>query len=158
MCSSDLYSRQDWGWSKGKGREDWQSEKLLRMVRELMPGIVLNDRTEIDQDIKTPEQYQPRSWLRVDGKPVVWEACQTLNGSWGYDRDNLDWKPPVMLIRMLVDSVSKGGNMLLNVGTTARGEFDPRALRTLREIGAWMRGHGRSIYGATQSEFEPPPD
>ncbi|OGG56850.1 MAG: alpha-L-fucosidase [Candidatus Handelsmanbacteria bacterium RIFCSPLOWO2_12_FULL_64_10] len=152
------YSRRDWGWSKGKGKEDWQSEKLIRMVRELMPDIILNDRTEIDQDIKTPEQYQPRSWLRVNGRPVIWEACQTLNGSWGYDRDNLDWKPPDMLVRMLVDAVSKGGNMLLNVGPTARGEFDPRALRILKEIGEWMRLHNRSIYGATQSEFTPPPD
>ena len=63
-----------------------------------------------------------------------------------------------MLVRMVVDSVSKGGNVLLNVGPTARGEFDPRALRTLSEIGAWMRLHGRSIYGATQSEFKAPED
>ena len=89
---------------------------------------------------------------------MVWEACQTLNGSWGYDRDNLDWKPVDMLIRMLVDSVSKGGNLLLNVGPTGRGAFDARALATLEGIGEWMRLHGRSIYGATQSEFQAPPD
>ncbi len=152
------YTRHDWGWAKGKGKEDWQSEKLVGMVRELMPDIILNDRSEIDQDIKTPEQYQPRAWLHVNGRPVIWEACQTLNGSWGYDRDNLDWKSPDMLVRMLVDSVSKGGNVLLNVGPTARGEFDPRALGVLEEIGEWMRQHGRSIYGATQSEFKAPED
>jgi alpha-L-fucosidase len=152
------YSGRDYGWSHGKGKEDWQSERLMQMVRELQPGIVVNDRLEIGGDLKTPEQYQPRGWLEVDGQPVVWEACQTLNGSWGYDRDNLDWKPVDMLVRMLVDSVSKGGNLLLNVGPTARGEFDPRAQETLRGIGAWMRQHGRSIYGCTQSEFTPPPD
>lgn len=152
------YSQRDWGWSRGKGKADWQSEELVRVVRELQPDILINNRSEMPGDFHTPEQYQPRGWVQVDGKPVVWEACQTLNGSWGYDRDNLDWKPVDMLIRMLIDSVSKGGNLLLNVGPTARGEFDPRAMATLEGIGAWMRLHGRSIYGATQSDFEPPPD
>ena len=75
----------------------------------------------------------------VDGKPVVWEACQTLNGSWGYDRDNLDWKPVDMLVRMLVDSVSKGGNLLLNVGPDCPRRVRAQALDRLRGIGEWMR-------------------
>jgi alpha-L-fucosidase len=152
------YPGSDWGWSKGKGKDDWDSERLMAMVRELQPGIVVNDRLEIGGDLKTPEQYQPREWVKVDGRPVVWEACQTLNGSWGYDRDNLDWKPVSMLVQMLVDSVSKGGNLLLNVGPTARGEFDPRAQETLRGLGEWMRLHDRSIIGATASDLIPPPD
>jgi len=152
------YSTMDWGWSRGKGKDDWQSEKLIATVRELQPGIIVNDRLEIGGDIKTPEQYQPRGWLEVDGRPVVWEACQTFNGSWGYDRDNLDWKPVDLLVRMLVDTVSKGGNLLLNVGPNARGEFEPQALERLRGLGAWMRLHNRSIYGCTASDFTPPPD
>ncbi len=141
-----------------KGKDEWQSEKLMTMVRELMPGIIVNDRMGIGGDIKTPEQVQPREWVAVDGKPAVWEACQTLNGSWGYDRDNLDWKSVDMLVQMLVDTVSKGGNLLLNVGPTARGNFDPRAIETLSSIGEWMKLHHRSIYGASQSEFEAPRD
>jgi alpha-L-fucosidase len=154
------YPDLDWGWSRGKGRRDWQSEKLLAMVRELQPGIIVNDRLNLEQggDFKTPEQYQPRAWMEVDGQRVIWEACQTLNGSWGYDRDNLDWKPTELLVRMLVDTVSKGGNLLLNVGPNARGEFEPRAIERLRGIGEWMRLHGRSIYGCTASDFTPPPD
>jgi alpha-L-fucosidase len=62
------------------------------------------------------------------------------------------------MVRMLVDGVSKDGNMLLNVGPTARGEFDPRAIDSLRGLGEWMRLHGRSIYGAGPSAFTPPPD
>jgi alpha-L-fucosidase len=89
---------------------------------------------------------------------VTWEACQTLNGSWGYDRDNLDWKSPESLVKLLIDSVSKGGNVLLNVGPTARGEFDPRARGTLASIGEWMRLHNRSIIGADASDLIPPPD
>jgi len=130
----------------------------MAMVRELQPGIIVNDRLEIGGDFKTPEQYQPRGWMEVNGKPVVWEACQTLNGSWGYDRDNLDWKPAEMLVQMLVDTVSKGGNLLLNVGPNAHGEFEPRAIERLRGIGEWMRLHDRSIYACTASDFTPPPD
>jgi alpha-L-fucosidase len=147
------------GTPSGKGRDDWRSEELLAMVRQLQPGILVNDRLDLDDpDFVTPEQYQPSEPMRRNGVPVPWEACQTLNGSWGYDRDNLDWKSPDLLVRMLVDSVSKDGNLLLNVGPTGRGEFDPRALATLAQIGEWMRLHGRSVYGAGPSEFAAPPD
>lgn len=143
-----------------KSREDWDSEALVKLVRELQPEIILNDRIDLPEsaDFVTPEQYQPRQWPTRNGERVVWEACQTLNGSWGYHRDNLDWKDPELLVQMLADSVSKGGNVLLNVGPTGRGEFDPRARATLAEIGEWVRVHGRSMYGATASEFEAPVD
>ena len=154
------YSWRDWGWSKGKGADDWGAHELLEMVRDLQPNVLVNNRSEVRQDFFTPEQYQPRAWMHVDGAPVMWEACQTLNGSWGYDRDNLDWKSPGMLIRMLADGVSKGGNLLLNVGPTARGEFDPRARATLAAVGSWMHHHARAIRGCTQApaDLPAPPD
>jgi alpha-L-fucosidase len=143
-----------------KGKEAWHSEALVKLVRELQPGIILNDRLNIDQDLKTPEQYQPREWVTVGGKPVLWEACQTFSGSWGYYRDEYTWKSVEMLVQMLADTVSKGGNLLLNVGPTGRGEFDQRALDRLRGMGQWMKRHGRSIYGCTQAprEFACPQD
>ena len=149
------YSDRVWG---GKGKDDWGSEELMNMVRELQPGIIVNDRLEIGGDLKTPEQYQPASWPEVKGERTLWEACQTLNGSWGYDRDNLDWKPVGMLVRMLVDTVSKGGNLLLNVGPNARGELESRALESLRGLGDWMRLHERAIRGCTASDLTPPSD
>jgi alpha-L-fucosidase len=154
------YADRDWGWSKGKGRDAWRSEELLAMTRQLQPGVIVNDRLDLPEggDVKTPEQYQPRGWMAVDGQPVVWEACQTFSGSWGYYRDECTWKPVEMLVQMLVDTVSKGGNLLLNVGPNARGELDPRALARLRGIGEWMRLHGRAIYGCTASDLTPPPD
>jgi alpha-L-fucosidase len=144
----------------GKGRNEWQSEKLIELVRELQPQIILNDRLEIDQDIKTPEQFQPREWVRINGERVVWEACQTFSGSWGYHRDEESWKSLPQVIQMLIDTVSKGGNLLLNVGPTGRGEFDERALDRLAGLGEWMRRHSRSIYGCTQApaEFQTPQD
>jgi len=136
---------------KGKGKDEWRSEKLIKLVRSLQPRIILNDRLQIDQDVKTPEQFVPRAWVRVDGKPVVWEACHTFSGSWGYHRDEESWKSVDQLVKMLIDCVSRGGNLLLNVGPTARGEFDRRALDRLAGIGEWMKRHGRAIYGCTQA-------
>ena len=135
----------------GKGREEWQSEKLIALARRLQPGILINDRLRIDQDIKTPEQLVPREWVRVDGKPVVWEACHTVAGAWGYDRDGSRWKSTTQLISLLIECVSKGGNLLLNVGPTGRGEIDERSLERLEGIGRWMHRHGRSVYGCTQA-------
>jgi alpha-L-fucosidase len=162
------YSHQDFGWSKGKGKDDWDSERLLAMVRELQPEALVTDRLEIPGDFATPEQYQPVAPPTQDGKPVPWEAWQTMSGaieegvprsaSWGYHRDNLDWKPVGMLVRMLVDTVSKGGNLLLNVGPTARGELDAKSIERLRGIGEWMRLHSKAIRGCGASNFRPPPD
>ena len=150
---------------EGKGRNDWQSEKLLKMVRQLQPHILVNDRLDLNDvpggwDFKTPEQFMVRQWMKVDGKPVLWETNQTFSGSWGYHRDEATWKSPEQLIEMLIDTVSKGGNFLLNVGPTARGEFEERAMDRLSGIGKWMRHHSRSIYGCTQApeEFKAPED
>jgi alpha-L-fucosidase len=146
---------------RGKGRDDWQSEQLLRMVRELQPGILVNNRLDLPPgqvDFHTPEQFQPREWLHVEGKPVVWEACQTFSGSWGYYRDEESWKSPEQLIQMLVNSVSAGGNLLMNVGPTARGTLDGRALDALAVYRDWLRDHARAIYGCTQSAFTAPSD
>lgn len=155
------YPGRDYKGMPGKGREDWQSEKLLKMVRELQPHIIVDNRLDLPAelaDIHTPEQFQPRGWVHVDGKPVVWETCQTFSGSWGYYRDEYTWKSPEQLIQMLVNSVSCGGNLLMNVGPTARGTFDQRALDALGVYRDWMRVHARSIYGCTQSEHVAPPD
>lgn len=143
----------------GKGRDDWNSEELVRLTRELQPDILVDDRLDLldvdgGWDYRTPEQFMPRAWpVDENGKKVVWETCQTFSGSWGYHRDESSWKSVDQLLRMLIEVVSKGGNLLLNVGPTGRGEFDDRALDRLRGIGEWMRRHGRSIYGCTA-----PPD
>jgi alpha-L-fucosidase len=142
----------------GKGAAEWRSEELLAAVRELQPCALVNDRLGIPGDFVTPEQVQPAGPVERDGRPVPWEACQTLNGSWGYDRDNRDFKTAGQVIRMLVDGVSKDGNLLLNVGPTGRGRFDPEARRILGEVGGWMALHERSIRGCGASEHVPPRD
>ncbi|AWW32725.1 alpha-L-fucosidase [Echinicola strongylocentroti] len=147
----------------GKGKDDWGSVELLKMVRELQPGILVNDRLDLKDyeggwDFTTPEQFKVEKWPEIDGEKIPWETCQTFSGSWGYYRDEHTWKDNKQLLVLLIESVSKGGNILLNVGPTARGTFDYRADEALEEMGEWMKFNSRSIYGCTQApdEFEAP--
>ncbi|SCW86027.1 alpha-L-fucosidase [Rhizobium mongolense subsp. loessense] len=145
----------------GKGQKDWESESLVRLVRELAPDTIINNRLDLADlvpDIVTPEQYVPRAWPERDGKRMTWEACHTFSGSWGYHRDEDSWKSPEQLIQLLIGSVAMGGNLLMNVGPTARGTLDHRAKAALSAYEEWIALHGRSIYGCTQSEFSAPLD
>lgn len=143
-------------WMKGKGKDDWEAEKLLKTARALQPHIIIDNRTQIEQDIWTPEQYQPMEWIRhkETGELLTWEACQTFSGSWGYHRDEQTWKSPEMLIDMLINTVCIGGNLLMNVGPTSRGYFDYRAEKALKVYADWMKYNSRSIYGCTMAEPE----
>lgn len=143
----------------GKGCDDWQSEELVKLIRKLQPKVMLTDRLDLNDqpiDFKTPEQTQPRDWVTVNGQKVVWEACQTLSDSWGYHRGEQSYRTVEQLLQTLIDCVSKGGNLLLNVGPTARGEIDERALDRLSGIGRWMKRHARSIYGCTAAPSDIP--
>jgi alpha-L-fucosidase len=140
----------------GKGRTDWDSENLLKLARSLQPGIIVDDRLDLRDveggfDFTTPEQVKVTEWPQVNGKRVPWETCQTFSGSWGYYRDETTWKSPAQLIELLIESVSKGGNLLLNVGPTARGSFDNRAQERLEAMGEWMKFNSRSIYNCTEA-------
>ncbi len=143
----------------GKGRADWDSENLLKLARSLQPGIIVDDRLDLGDveggwDFISPEQVKVAKWPEINGKRVPWETCQTFSGSWGYYRDETSWKSPAQLLDLLIESVSKGGNLLLNVGPTARGVFDYRAQDRLKSIGEWMKYNSRSIYGCTEAPEE----
>lgn len=143
-------------WMKGKGKDDWEAEKLISLVRSLQPEIIINNRTEIDQDIVTPEQVGVEEWPKdkETGEKLVWEACHTLSGSWGYHRDETSWKSPEMLVSLLVKIVSRGGNLIMNVGPTARGFLDYRAEDALKVYGEWMKYNCKSIYNCTMADPE----
>jgi alpha-L-fucosidase len=146
----------------GKGRKDWQSVELLSLVRRLQPEIVVSNRLDLDDliagvpDVMTPEQYTPRTPPRFKGREATWEVCHTFSGSWGYYRDEESWKSPEQLVKLLIDSVALGGNLLMNVGPTGRGTFDQRAIDALEVYGDWLRLHGRAVYGAGRSSFTAP--
>ena len=124
-------------------------------MRRLQPGIIVNDRLGLKDgdygDFVTPEQQVQKKWVERDGKRVPWEMCQTFSGSWGYHRDEKTWKSTKDVLRILVQCVSHGGNLILNVGPTGRGEFDYRACERLDAVGEWMKRNSRSIYSCTEA-------
>jgi len=139
-----------------EGHPDWDAKELLKLTRTLQPGIIVNDRLDLNDiwggwDIKTPEQFKMDKCVEWNGKKVHWETCYTFSGSWGYYRDETSWKSPAQLLELLIETVSKGGNLLLNVGPTARGEFDYRAKDRLNAMGEWMHFNSRAIYECTEA-------
>ncbi|MBO7215296.1 MAG: alpha-L-fucosidase [Clostridia bacterium] len=140
----------------GKTKEDWESEKLMALIRSLQPDIVINNRLDIEGDTVTPEQSATMKWPthKETGEYLTWEVCHTFSGSWGYFRDEMTWKSPKMLIDTLVKMVAYGGNLLMNVGPTSRGLFDHRADEALQVYADWMKYNSRSIYGCTMAEPE----
>lgn len=142
---------------QGKGADFWQSERLLARITELAPDMLVNDRLDVpgSEDFITPEEVQPSRDI-VNGDLQLWEACRTLNGSWGYAPTYQNWLDAGQVLRLLIDSVSKGGNLLLNVGPTGRGDIEKRAALLLGEVGEWMDVHESSIRGAGVSSILAP--
>ena len=153
--------------------ETWKATELVRMVRGYWPDVLIDDRlegsgsgrgslytdtpSEYSGDFACPEQIIPPGGVRnVCGKPILWEACITMNGNWGYHATDKNFKPSDMLIKKLVECVSKGGNMLLNVGPDAKGNIPPESLKILAEIGEWMDKNSESIYGCGYADIPKP--
>ena len=128
-----------------------RAQRIAETVRSLRPGIIMNNRLGrgIPGDIQTPEQTIPPAGLPGQD----WETCQTINHSWEYTHYDRDWKPPTALVRELIDTVSKGGNYLLNIGPKPDGTVPQSNIDILRAIGGWMQVHSASIYGTTASPF-----
>jgi alpha-L-fucosidase len=149
----------DGPWWGAKGRDDYGSAELFAMVRELSPHTLINDRLDLPQgtDYISPEELTVHEPPIYQGEPVVWETARTLNGIWGYAPYLYpDWFDARGVASLLIDAVSKGGNLLLNVGPTARGEFDRRSTDVLLAVGEWTRRHADTIYGAGPSTFPAP--
>ena len=138
------------------------------------PGILIDNRLEgsgseqgslmtgdplpYHGDFACPEQIiPPRGLVDAKGKDVVWEACVTMNNHWGYCRTDGYFKPASMVIKKLVECVSKGGNLLLNVGPDARGRIPDESVKILKEVGRWMERNSESVYGCGKSTL-PKPD
>lgn len=144
--------------------EKWRASELIRMVRSYQPDVIIDNRLEgsgenhgsiatgsplpYSGDFASPEQIiPPEGVVDEKGEPIPWELCATMNNHWGYCNFDYAYKSPQMLIRKLVECVSKGGNMILNVGPDAKGKIPPQSVEILEKIGDWMKRNGESIYG-----------
>ena len=121
--------------------EGWESEKMNKMVRELQPEIIINNRSGLPEDFATPEQ-------RIQAENRAWEACMTMNDSWGYQRADDAWKTPKTVVRNLTTCARDGGNYLLNIGPKPDGSIPEESVAILTETGKWMDRNGSSIYTA----------
>ncbi len=153
--------------------EKWGASKLMKLIRSIQPHLIINNRLEINGtgggsiylqtpgpyagDFASPEQLIPATGeVNEAGEPIPWESCITLNDNWGYAASDQKWKSSKLIIRTLVECVSKNGNLLLNVGPDARGRIPEASLRILSEVGDWMQRNGESIYGCGQSVYDKP--
>jgi len=119
----------------------WESERMNKMVFELQPDIIVNNRNKLPGDFSTPEQ---KIVAETNGR--AWESCMTLNDSWGYQRADDNWKTSKTVIRNLITCVRDGGNYLLNIGPRGDGSIPEESVRVLTEVGHWMDANGESIY------------
>ncbi|WP_333624411.1 alpha-L-fucosidase [Sphingobacterium siyangense] len=123
--------------------EEWKAKETLNLLRKYNPNIIINSRLNHHGDYDTPEQGIPVT--RPDAK--FWELCYTMNDSWGYQPFDKKYKSPNMIIRTLVDCISMGGNLLLDIGPKADGTIPEEQINILKQLGRWTHKHGAAIYG-----------
>ncbi|MEX0322727.1 MAG: alpha-L-fucosidase [Puniceicoccaceae bacterium] len=156
-------------WFDGEWVSDYTTEMgkdVDKYVRSLQPDIIINNRVDKGRlgmagldaegdfagDFGTPEQEIPDTGI----EGTDWESCMTMNDTWGYRKDDKNWKSNEKLIHNLIDIVSKGGNFLLNVGPTAEGKIPQESVTRLKAMGKWLKVNGEAIYAAEASPVEAP--
>ena len=123
--------------------EEWKAKETRALLQQYNPDIVINSRLNDEGDYATPEQGVPVE------KPAskYWELCYTMNDSWGYQPFDNNYKTSYMLIRTLVDCISMGGNLLLDIGPKADGTIPEEQIQILKDLGRWTKKHAEAIYG-----------
>ncbi|MHC4617372.1 MAG: alpha-L-fucosidase [Planctomycetota bacterium] len=132
----------------GGKAEDWDSENLFKLVRQLQPDVVINNRAGLPGDYDTPEQR-----VGEFQREPAWETCMTICDQWAW-KTNDRLKSLKQCIQALVASVGGDGNFLFNVGPMPTGKIEPRQVNRLKEMGHWLREYGESIYGTRGGPFK----
>ncbi len=163
-------------WFDGLGQQEkYDGWRFHKLIGEMQPHTLINNRIGLPGDYDTPEQFVPKVTPTRKGAAYrgttppqetagarpprpedfrLWETCMTINGTWAYNRNDTRYKTVTHLIRTLVDVASKGGNLLLNVGPTPEGTIQPEFEERLLAMGAWLKKNGESIYGTTYGPLQ----
>ena len=128
--------------------EEWESDRMNRMVFELQPAIIVNNRNGLQGDFSTPEQE-----VTAANEGRAWESCMTLNDSWGFNRGDDAWKSPKTVLANLANCARGGGNYLLNIGPMPDGSIPVETVRILETVGNWLQTNGEAIYSTERGSF-----
>jgi len=123
--------------------EKWKSTEIRELLLKNNPEVIINSRLAGYGDYATPEQGVPI----FKPKSEPWELCMTMNDSWGYQGNDKNYKTPNQIIRIFVDCISKGGNLLLDIGPKPDGSIPEEQVKILKELGRWTQKHAEAIYG-----------
>jgi alpha-L-fucosidase len=126
-----------------------RARRFTDLVRSLQPKCLIDGRLGAAGDYVSTGDNAIPSKIGAE----AWETPATINHTWGYKKDDHDWKSPGDVTFKLVDIVSKGGNYLLNVGPMADGVIPPPSQDTLRTVGRWLKVNGEAVYGAGPTPF-----
>ena len=149
LCTK--YGAVDILWFDGLGgsADQYDTERVCRMLRVLQPHILVNDRAGLPGDFDTVEQKIGRF-----GNRRYWESCITLGTQWSWKPDD-ELKSWEECVRLLVRCACGGGNLLLNVGPMPTGRIEPRQVEILKQVGKWLSDCGESIYGTRAGALPP---
>ena len=126
-----------------------RGERFTRIVREIQPDTLIDGRLGTEGDYRSTGD----NVIPPEASTEAWETPATINDTWGFRKDDTNWKSPGQITFKLVDIVSKGGNYLLNVGPTAEGIIPQASADILRTVGRWLKVNGEAVYGAGTSPF-----
>jgi alpha-L-fucosidase len=144
------YGQIDLIWFDGeweRTQEEWRAAELRDLIRSLQPDAIVSDRLPGQGDYVTPEQALPTG--PIDGP---WELALTMKDTWAYRPNDNTYKSPRTILRHLIEAVSAGGNLLLNVGPDGQGRLPGADVYRLKALGAWMATHGESVFGTSQAD------
>ncbi len=147
-----------WDYSQGdmEGKKGWEAPKLIEMIKDINPQIIMNNRlysySGLNQeqsgslDLRCGDFITPEKFIPAEGYPSDWESCITTSDKWGYNRYDTKVKSSEELVGKLVECITKGGNLLLNINPKADGSISEAVEQSIRGLGKWVNTHKEAIF------------